>query len=219
MKIKLLISSTSLLLLASCATHEQITVEKKKGVTVLHHRSIHGTKAVDHIETISAKGVLTQATIEVFDVGRLPDGRGGMSETHRYYRVAETPTFDLRVPKKSGTSGTGLKTVYTPPNYVPPPKDQRINDAVGDLQRTKQRLDAAASQVEDRLKEDNALRAELQRQTDENQVLRDKLNALFAPQPNPSPTPASAAAKEAASDVDQLSSWAKQQTVNEKGSQ
>ncbi|MBV8228290.1 MAG: hypothetical protein JO232_24205 [Verrucomicrobia bacterium] len=212
MKTKLLISATSLALLASCATHEQVTVEKKKNLMVVHHRSIHGTKAVDHIETISSKGVLTQATIEVYDVGRLPDGRGGMTEAHRYYRIAQRPAFDLRLPKKSGTTGTGVETVYTPPNYVPLPKDQRINDQLEDLQRTKQKLDAEASQVENRLKEDNALRGELQTQQDENQVLRDKINALFAPKTSvPSQTPSSDAAKEAAGDVNQLTNWATQQ--------
>ena len=189
-------------------------MEKKKGVTVVHHRSIRGNKAVDHIETITAKGVLTQATIEVYDIGRLPDGHGGMTEAHRYYRIAQTPAFDLRLPRKSGTTGTGPRTVYTPPNYSPPPNDQRVNDAVAEAQKAKEKLQAAEKEVQARLTQDNALRAELQNQISQNQALTDQLNAAFATShggaPRPTPTP-SAAAKEAASDIDQLTSWANQQ--------
>ena len=214
MKIKRPISAISLvLLLASCATHQEVTVEKKKGVTVVHHRSIRGSKAVDHIETITAKGVLMQATIEVYDVGRLPNGHGGMTEAHRYYRMTQTPTFDLRLPRKSGTTGTGPRTVYTPPNYSPPPNDQRVNDAVAEAQKAKEKLQSAEKEVQARLAQDNALRAELQTQVNQNQALTDQLNAAFATShvtPRPTPTP-SAAAKEAASDVDQLTIWANQQ--------
>jgi hypothetical protein len=68
-------------LFTSCANaqKETITVEKKKGgVTVVHHRAKTSYGARDRIEAINAKGVVTQAEVKVYDVGRMPDGHGGM---------------------------------------------------------------------------------------------------------------------------------------------
>ena len=115
-------------LLTSCASaqKETITVEKKKGgVTVVHHRAKTSYGARDRIEAINAKGVVTQAEVKVYDVGRMPDGHGGMREAGRYYRIVKSPTFDLRLPSKSSNLASGPKTVFTPPNYSPPPNDQR----------------------------------------------------------------------------------------------
>jgi hypothetical protein len=75
--------------------------------------------------------------------------------------------------------------VYTPPNYVPPPKDQRINDAITQAKQAKAELEAAAKKVADRLKEDNNLRGELPAQIDENQRLQDQINAGFATPQHP----------------------------------
>ena len=210
MKRHILNTSILALLLAGCATHEQVTAQQKKGLVVVHHRSIHGTKAVDRIETVNAKGVLSQAVVEVYDIGRLPDGHGGLTEAHRYYRVTQTPTFDLRLPRKSGTTGTGPRSVYTPPNYVPPPNDQRVNNAVAQAEKAKEQLQAVQKELQARLDQDNALREQLQNQVNTNEALMQQFQKAF-PDSRAPPTSNSAAAKEAASDVDDLTKWANQQ--------
>ena len=32
----------------------------------------------------------------MYDLGRMPDGNGGMNEAHRYYRVVQSATLELR---------------------------------------------------------------------------------------------------------------------------
>src|SRR4029077_4701903 len=113
--------------------------------------------------------------IKVYDVGRLVDSSGNVQEAHRMYRVEKTKSPNLMLPKS--THPTGPRTALTPPNYTPMPNDQRIADAVAEANKAKEKLEAATKEVQSRLQQDNVLRGELQDQIDENQRLRDQLNA------------------------------------------
>jgi hypothetical protein len=207
----ILSAGLAVLTFAGCTTtrHETVTFEKKKGITVVHHRRRTANGLVDRIDTLNSSGIVSRAEIHVYDIGRLPRGTSGMEEAHRYYRVVQSEHFDLRLPH-STLRPTGPKTVFTPPNYSPVPNDQRINDAVAEARRAKEMLEAATKQVQERLKEDNSLRGELQAQIDENQRLQDQINAGFAtPHRSPPPLPpaASDAEKAAQSAVDPLVQW------------
>src|SRR5580700_10862019 len=110
-------STISLLMLSalfsSCASaqKETVTSEKKKGgVTLIHHRSKTSYGARDRIEAINSKGVVSLAEVKVYDVGRLPDGHGGMREAGRYYQIVKSPAFDLRLPQKGNNLASGPKT-------------------------------------------------------------------------------------------------------------
>jgi hypothetical protein len=201
-----IISGLAILSLAGCATGpESVTTEHKGKVTLVHHRRRTSSGLVDKIEAISAKGVVTQAEIHVYDVGRLPRGDNGMDEAHRYYRVVQSERLNLMLPR--GAQTTGPKTVFAPPNYTPAPKDQRINDAVSEAKKAKEKLEAAAAQVQDRLKEDNNLRGELQAEIDENQRLQDQINAGFNTPQHEKPAPQTDAQKAAESAIDPLVQW------------
>jgi hypothetical protein len=175
------ISVLAVCLTAGCASqpHEGLSVEHKGKVTILHHRTRTRNGALDRIEAIAANGTVTAATIEVFDVGRLPDGHGGMREASRYYRIAESEHWNTNLPSGKQIKYTGPKTVFTPPNYSPPPKDQRINDAVAEAKEAKKKLDDARNDIEKRLAEDNNLRGELQQVQEQNQQLTDQLSAAM----------------------------------------
>jgi len=209
MRVSSLAISLAVVSIAGCAsTPESVTTEHKGKVTIVHHRRRTNNGLVDKIESINANGLVTQAEVHVYDIGRLPHGEAGMDEAHRYYRVVQSQRLNLMLPQ--GTHPTGPRAVYTPPNYVPPPKDQRVNDAIAQAKQAKEKLEVAAQQVEDRLKEDNNLRGELQEQIDENQRLQDQINAGFAtPQHSPTPraTPQSDAEKAAQAAVDPLVQW------------
>ena len=208
MKIKYLVLSISLVALAGCATGpEAVSVEKHKGVTVVHHRRHTSNGAVDRIEAISASGAYSQAEIHVYDVGRLVDANGNVHEAHRIYRPVQSLRPNLMLPRN--TQPTGPRTVLTAPNYTPPPKDQRINDAITEAKAAKERLDAAAKKIESRVAEDNALRGELQTQVDQNQQLRDQLNAAMNTPKHEAPGHTDAE-KAAQSGVDSLAAWGKQ---------
>ena len=92
---------------------------------------------------------------------------------------------------------------------MPPPKDQRINDAVAQANHAKEKLEAATKEIQGRLQQDNALRGELQDQIDENQRLRDQLNAGMNTPKHGAPKP-SDAEKAAQAAVDPLAQWGKQ---------
>ena len=207
MKIKHLSFIISALALAGCATHEDVSVEKHKGVTLVHHRRHTSNGAVDRIEAVSASGVYSQAEIHVYDVGRLLDSSGNVQEAHRMYRVVQSSQPNLMLPRNTHPSGP--RTAFTPPNYTPPPKDQRITDAVAGAYRAKEKLEAATKEVQSRLEQDNVLRGELKDQIDENERLRDQLNAGMNT-PKHQPPPQSDAEKAAQSSVDQLAAWGKQ---------
>jgi hypothetical protein len=207
MKIKHLVLSISVVALASCATRpEAVSVEKHKGVTVVHHRRRTRDGAVDRIEAISASGAYSQAEIHVYDVGRLVDANGNVHEAHRIYRTVQSLRPNLMLPLS--THPTGPRTVWTAPNYTPPPNDQRINDAIAEAKTAKERLDAAAKKIESRVAEDNALRGELQTQIEDNQQLRDQLNAAMNTPKHQAPQ--SDAEKSTQSSVDSLAEWGKQ---------
>ena len=207
MKFKRLSFIISVVALAGCATHEDVSVEKHKGVTVVHHRRHTSNGAIDRIEAISASGAYSQAEIHVYDIGQLPHGEDGIDESHRSYRVVQSARPNVMLPK--GTHPTGPRTVYTPPNYTPPPKDQRIDDAVAQANHAKEKLEAATKEIQGRLQQDNALRGELQDQIDENQRLRDQLNAGMNTPKHEAPKP-SDAEKPAQAAIDPLAQWGKQ---------
>jgi hypothetical protein len=208
MKLKHLTLAISLTVLAGCATGpESVTVEKHKGVTVVHHRRHTSKGAIDRIEAISASGAYSSAEIKVYDVGRMIDSSGNVHEAHQIYRIVQSERPNLMLPRK--TDPTGPRTVFTPPNYTPAPNDQRITDAVAEAHKAKEKLEAATKQVESRLQQDNVLRGELQDQIDENQRLRDQLNAGMATPKHQTPSQ-SDAEKAAQSGVESLAAWGKQ---------
>jgi hypothetical protein len=211
MRVQNLAISVAILAVAGCAsTPESVTTEHKGKVVVIHHRRRTSNGLVDRIEAINPSGVITQAEVHVYDIGRLPHGDGGMDEAHRYYRIVQSQRPNLMLPKASRS--TGPRTVYTPPNYVPPAKDQRINDAVAEAKAAKDKLEAAAKQVQERLKEDNNLRGELQAQIDENQRLQDQISAGMNTPKHPEKTvPQSDAEKAAQMAVDPLLEWGEKQ--------
>ena len=125
------------------------------------------------------------------------------------YRVAQSSHPVLTLPK--ATHPSGPRTVYTPPNYAPPPKDQRITDAVAEANKAKEKLEAAERQVQERLNQDNNLRGELQAQIDENERLKAQIEAGMSAAKHNQPAQ-SDAEKAAAAAVDPLVEWgAKQQ--------
>jgi hypothetical protein len=209
MRINHLVLSISLAVLSGCAATgpESVMVEKHKGVTVVHHRRHTSTGAVDRIEAISAGGAYSSAEIKVCDVGRYIDSSGNVHEVHQMYRVVQSERPNLMLPRK--THPTGPRTVFTPPNYTPPPNDQRITDAVAEANKAKEKLEAATREVQSRLQQDNVLRGELQDQIDENQRLRDQLNAGMNTPKHEAPGQ-SDAEKAAQSSADQLAAWGKQ---------
>jgi len=209
MRINHLVLSISLAVLSGCAATgpESITVEKHKGVTVVHHRRHTSNGPVDHIEAISASGAYSQAEIHVYDVGRYIDSSGNVHEGHQIYRVVQLERPNLMLPRK--THPTGPRTVFTPSNYTPLPNDQRITDAVAEANKAKEKLEAATKEVQSRLQQDNVLRGELQDQIDENQRLRDQLNAGMNTPKHEAPAQ-SEAEKAAQSGMDSLAAWGRQ---------
>src|SRR5207249_596158 len=137
-------------------TKESVSWEKKKGVTIIHHRRRNPTGLVDRIDALGKNGVVSRAEIHVYDVGRYVDGNGNMHEAHQVYRVAQLSHPLLMLPK--GTHPSGPKTVYTPVNYTPMPNDQRINEAILETKKAKEKLEAEQKEIQDRLAQDNNLR-------------------------------------------------------------
>ena len=210
MNLNLNISVLSAMLLAGCASSPvSVTTEHKGKVTLIHHRQRIGNGAVDKIEAISANGSVTTAEVHVYDIGRYVDGSGNIHEAHSVYRVVQSERPNLMLPKK--VSG-GPGTAYTPPNYVPPPKDQRINDAVAEAQQAKEKLDDASKRLNERMAEDNTLAGQLQDAQAQNASLREQLDAAMNAKPKPSPaaeTDAERAAQSAAA-VSDLQRWGNQ---------
>jgi hypothetical protein len=211
------ISLFTVALLAGCASapHESVSIEKKGKTTIIHHRSLVGNGARDRIEAISPSGVVTTAEVHVYDLGRYVDGSGGVHEAHRYYRTLQSERPNLMLPQR--VSG-GPRTSYAPPNYVPPPQDQRINDAVAEAKEAKQKLDDAKDKIEKRIAEDNNLRGELDQVQQQNQALQAQLDASMSPQrtAKPAQTDAEKAAESATATSD-LQKWG--QTVGQQTSQ
>ena len=146
MRVTSLAISVALVSIAGCASRpESVTTEHKGKVTIVHHRRRTNNGLVDKIEAINPSGVVTQAEVHVYDIGRLPLGDNGVEEAHRYYRMVQSQRPNLMLPQ--GTHPTGPRTVYTPPNYIPPPKDQRINDAIGQAKQAKEKLEALGAKV------------------------------------------------------------------------
>ena len=195
--------------LNSCSTTqpESVSFEKKKGVTIVHHRRRTSSGLVDRIDALGKNGVVSSAEIKVYDVGRYVDSSGNVHEAHQIYGVAQSAHPILMLPK--GTHPSGPRTVYTPPNYSQMPKDQRINDAVSEANKAKEKLETAEKQVQERLNEDNNLRGELQAQIDENERLKAQIEAGMSTRhgDQPAQTDAEKAAQAA---VDSLVQWGKQ---------
>jgi hypothetical protein len=164
--------------MAGCSTTKEIVTTEKHGkeITIHHRRRVSGG-SVDRIEAIDSKGSVSQAEIKVYDVGRLPDGNGGVHEAHRFYQVVQSKFLSTQLPKKVSS---GPRTVYTPPNYVPPPQDQRINDAVNDVEKSKKKLDDQANSLANQISRDNVMRGELNDQLTDLQKQKDELEAQLA---------------------------------------
>jgi hypothetical protein len=196
--------------LTSCSSTQQesVSFEKKKGVTIVHHRRRTSAGLVDRIDALGKNGAVSRAEIHVYDVGRYVDSSGNIHEAHQVYHVAQSSRPNLMLPK--GTRASGPRSVYTPANYTPLPKDQRITDAVSEADRAKEKLQAAEKQVEQRLSEDNNLRGELQTQIDENERLKAQIEAGMSAKHGDQPTQ-SDAQKAAQADVDQLIQWGSKQ--------
>jgi hypothetical protein len=180
MKIRIgfITSLAAVAVLAGCAssTKESVTWEKKKGVTIIHHRKRTSSGAlVDRIDALGKNGVVSRAEVHVYDVGRYVDSSGNLHEAHQLYRVAQSSHPLLMLPKS--TRASGPKTVYTPPNYTPMPSDQRITDAIDEARKAKEKLEAEQKQIQDRLAQDNNLRGELQAQIDQNERLKAQIEA------------------------------------------
>jgi hypothetical protein len=206
-RVLLLICLSGVCHLTSCSTpQESVTTEHKGKTLIVHHRQHTNGGLVDRIEAINSKGVVSQAEIHVFDVGRYVDASGNLHEAHQMYRVAQSSHPILMLPK--GTHPSGPRTVYTPPNYTPLPKDQRINDAVSEANKAKEKLEAAQKQVEQRLNEDNNLRGALQDQIDENERLKAQIEAGMSTR-HSDQAPQTDAEKAAAAAVDPLVQWGK----------
>jgi hypothetical protein len=204
-QVLLTICLAGLCYLAGCASvPESVTTEHKGKVLIVHHRRQTNGGLVDRIEAINSKGVVSQAEVKVYDVGRYVDSNGNIHEAHQMYRVAQSAHAILSLPK--GTHATGPRTVYTPPNYTPPPNDQRINDAVSEANKAKEKLEAAQKQVEQRLSEDNNLRGELQAQIDENERLKAQIEAGMSTK-HGDQSPQTDAERAAAAAVDPLVEW------------
>jgi hypothetical protein len=209
MKIKtgFTISLAAVVSLSGCAStsKESVSWEKKQGVTIIHHRSHTSKGLVDRIDALGKNGVVSRAEIHVYDVGRYLDGNGDLHEAHQIYRVAQSSHPLLMLPK--GVHSSGPKTVYTPPNYTPMPNDQRINDAILEAKKAKEKLEAEQKQIQDRLAQDNNLRGELQAQIDENERLRAQIEAGMNTPKHRDQQPQSEAEKAAQSAVDPLAEW------------
>ena len=208
--------SSALLLglcVSSCANNEQTYWEKgKKGTIIVHHvrKTPNGTR--DRTERLTSNAI-RPAEVHAYDLGRMPDGSGGMHEAHEYYRVVQSETFDLRLPGEGSVQvSRGPKTVLTPPTYTPPPKSQRINDAVADAIDAKNKLDEERAKIDQQILDGNNLRGEIEALAAQNQQLQQQVNAAFgttgqAPVATASPTPATAAGQAGAQAVDPLAQW------------
>ncbi len=192
------------LCVSSCANHETITTEHHGKTTLVHHKRKVSNGTVDRIEAIDSKGAFSEAEIHVYDVGRLPLGDQGVEEAHRVYVTVKSKTPDLRLPSKVSS---GPRTVWTPPNAMPVPQDQRIDDAVTEAQVAKKKLEDARTDIEKKLSEDNSLRGQLQEVEDRNQQLTDQLSAAMSAGTH-KPTQPTEAEKAA---NDQLANWGKSQ--------
>jgi hypothetical protein len=213
MKIKtgFIINLAAVVSFAGCAStpKESVSWEKKKGVTIIHHRSHTSKGLVDQIDALGKNGAVSRAEIHVYDVGRYVDASGNMHEAHQIYRVAESSHPLLLLPK--GVHSSGPKTVYTPPNYTPMPNDQRINDAILEAKKAKEKLEAEQKQIQDRLAQDNNLRGELQAQIDENERLKAQIAAgMSTPKHGDQQQSQSDAEKAAQAAVDPLVRWGQQ---------
>jgi hypothetical protein len=188
--------------LCSCATKEQTYWEKagKRTIIVHHVRKVNGGLR-DHVERLTSTTV-RPAEIHVYDLGRMPDGQGGMHEAHEYYRVVQSESFDLRLPPKGKAQVTrGPKTVFTPPNYSPPPKDQRINDAVNEANEARAQLEAARQRMEAELLEVQEEKRRFQEQLDAAMGTLPQGDGSVVPTATAAPTPA----------VSDLQRWGQQQ--------
>jgi hypothetical protein len=133
-----------------------------------------------------------------------------MDEAHLYYRIEASAHWDLRLPakKQSAALTTGPKAVFYPPTYQPPPKDQRVRDAMAAAdqarlaaEQAQRNFESATEDIHKKLQEDNQLKDEIQELLKQNQQLREQLQEGH-PRPGPSPTPTNSNARQ-----EQLKDW------------
>jgi hypothetical protein len=160
--------------LAGCASAPVQWADGNAYARAVHHPSKHSrTKPASRAAHREYAKAWTQPQVAVYDVGRTVDANGVVHEAHRTYRVVEDARPLLSLPK----TPTGPPTPFTPPYALPPTNDQRVTDAVRDIQSAKERL---IQKVQDRLEEDNGLRKALEDKTKEleakNRELQDKVD-------------------------------------------
>ena len=133
----------------------------------------------------------------------MPNADGGMDEAHRYYRVVQSETWDLRLPVRVSPS-KGPKTVFNPPNYSPMPNEQRVQAAVADLQDSKSKLDAVRNQAEQQMAADKNTQDQLAQQ---GQDIQSQIQAAMSAHSQAAPSPVTPAGQAGAQAVDPLASW------------
>ena len=135
--------------------------------------------------------------VHAYAIGRLPRD-GGMDEAHLYYRIEQSAHWDLRLPNKKQAAAltTGPREVFYPPTYSPPPRDQRVRDAVAAADQARlaaeeaqRNFQSAIEDIHKKLQEDNQLKEEIQDLLKQNQRLREQLEGEHAhPTPTASPS-------------------------------
>jgi hypothetical protein len=215
MKTITLVSLTAVFLCGCAGTKETTFWERGKHNTVIVHHVHHTQKGTaDRTEELTAK-VIDPAQIHTYDLGRMPDANGNVHEAHRYYVVTQSSHINLMLPPAKDLHPTGPRSIYTPPNYTPMPKDQRINDAVSEARQAKDKLDEARGKIDQQLANDNNLKGQLEQQSEQIQDLQSQLNSAMST-PTRSPAPAAGGQQSDASKAgtvagsDPLALWGKQ---------
>lgn len=106
-------------------------------------------------------------------------------------------------PKGKAQVTRGPKTVFTPPNYSPPPKDQRINDAVNEANEARTQLEAARHR--------HRMEAELLEVQEEKRRFQEQLDAAMGTLPRGDGSVVPTATATPAPAVSDLQRWGQQQ--------
>src|SRR5271165_4814257 len=139
---------------------------------------------------------------------------GNLSRMHKTEETAKESRLNFMYSHlRNRTLASGPKTVFTPPNYSPPPNDQRVDDAVESARQAKAKLDEQQKVLAEQINKDNALRGQLETQITANQLLADQLKAAFDTQKQvkrQDNAPETDAQKAAEGAADGLADWGKQ---------
>jgi hypothetical protein len=188
----------SSILLASCRTETRMDADGFYKARVTRHTRVAAVKAKrGNPMVLESSRNGTVSDYEVYDIGKTVQ-HGKVIAAHQVLR---------HVP--------GIHGVTMPDNYVPQPEDRRINDAVADVQKAKDGLDAATQGIQARLDQDNVLRQRVEQLTAERDDLRQQVEKAFGTNaektmpPTGAPMTPAAQAGAAAADADALAAWGK----------